>query len=172
VLVDKISPHFDGYSRGDIVVFSPVLREGACTNAISDGVADPTPYIKRVVGEPGDTVALVDGDVYVNRTPIDEPYIHGIATRPLGGGQSWTVPADRLFLMGDNRDHSIDSRSDQIGMICVNDVVGRAWLRYWPLNAIGILPTPTYPNVPPASGPPQTETGWPAPGNSNPRHED
>jgi signal peptidase I len=51
--------------------------------------------------------------------------------------------------MGDNRDDSIDSRSDQIDMVCVSDVVGRAWLRYWPLNTIGILQTPTYLNVPP-----------------------
>ena len=51
--------------------------------------------------------------------------------------------------MGDNRDNSIDSRSDQIGMICSNDVVGRAWLRYWPINTVGILQTPTLPDARP-----------------------
>jgi signal peptidase I len=91
--------------------------------------------------------------VFVNDIQLDEPYVHGAATEPLSDAQSWTVPDGRLFVMGDNRDNSTDSRSDQIGMICVNDVIGRAWLRYWPLNTIGILQTPTYPNVPTASPP-------------------
>ena len=147
VLVDKLSPHFDSYSRGDIVVFNPVLHDDSCTSPVSDGFTDVTPYIKRVIGEPGDTVALVAGDVSVNGAQIDEPYVHGVATQPLSGERTWTVPTDRLFVMGDNRDNSTDSRSDQIGMVCVADVVGRAWLRYWPLNTIGILQTPTYPGV-------------------------
>jgi signal peptidase I len=150
VLVDKLSPHFDSYSRGDIVVFNPVLREGSCTAEVTGGFTDVTPYIKRVIGEPGDTVELHDGDVFVNDIQLDEPYIHGADTDPLDDALNWTVPEGRLFVMGDNRDNSTDSRSDQIGMICTNDVVGRAWLRYWPIDAIGIIQTPTYPNVPPA----------------------
>ncbi|MEP7157919.1 MAG: signal peptidase I [Chloroflexota bacterium] len=151
VLVDKLSPHFDSYSRGDIVVFNPVMREGECTAPVSGGFTDVTPYIKRVIGEPGDSVELHDGDVFVNDIQLDEPYIQGAATEPLSDAESWIVPEGRLFVMGDNRDNSTDSRSDQIGMICTNDVVGRAWLRYWPLDTVGILPTPTYPNVPAAT---------------------
>ena len=151
VLVDKLSPHFDTYSRGDIVVFNPVLHDDGCTSPASAGFSDVTPYIKRVIGEPGDKVELVDGDVEVNGVAIDEPYVHGVSTEPLSGEQQWTVPGDRLFVMGDNRDNSTDSRSDQIGMICASDVIGRAWLRYWPLDTIGILQTPTYPDVPAAS---------------------
>ncbi len=152
VLVDKLTPHFDSYSRGDIVVFNPVLREGSCSSPVTDDLGTVTPYIKRVIGEPGDLVELRDGDVFVNGVQIDEPYIRGVSTRQLSGETSWVVQAGRLFVMGDNRDNSTDSRSESIGEICVNDVVGRAWLRYWPLNTIGILQTPSYQDVPPATG--------------------
>ncbi|MEP7361489.1 MAG: signal peptidase I [Chloroflexota bacterium] len=151
VLVDKLSPHFDAYSRGDIVVFNPVLREESCTSDVTGGFTDVTPYIKRVIGEAGDKVDLVDGGVVVNGVKLDEPYVRGVETDPLSGQTEWIVPADRLFVMGDNRQNSTDSRSDQIGMICTRDVIGRAWLRYWPLNTLGILQTPTYPDVPQAS---------------------
>lgn len=149
VLVDKLSPHFDAYNRGDIVVFSPVEREDSCTAAASGNQGpDATPFIKRVIGEPGEVVELRNGSVYVNDVRLDEPYVNGADTLPLGNEETWTVPDGRLFVMGDNRVNSTDSRSEQIGMVCVNDVVGRAWLRYWPLSAIGFLQTPTYPSVP------------------------
>jgi signal peptidase I len=153
VLVDKLTPKFDSYSRGDIVVFNPVIRDGACTSPItSQPDGELIPYIKRVIGEPGDTVALRGGAVYVNGVVIDEPYVHGQTTEPLSGERTWTVAQDRLFVMGDNRNNSTDSRSDQIGEVCASDVIGRAWLRYWPINTLGILQTPTYPSVPDAQG--------------------
>ena len=147
VLVDKLSPHFDSYSRGDVVVFNPIQRD-ECTG---DVPPDPeaTPYIKRVIGQPGDTVALDRGGVLVNGVPINEPYVHGQDTIEESGETSWTIPADRIFVMGDNREESSDSRS--FGPVCVRDVIGRAWLRYWPLDTLGILQTPTYPDVPAAS---------------------
>ena len=153
VLVDKLTPHFDAYSRGDIVVFHPVRREGSCDAEPVDADGG-VPFIKRVIGVPGDTVLIRDGSVLVNGVELDEPYVVGATVVP-DGEHSWLVEANRLFVMGDNRNNSTDSRSESVGEICIVDVIGRAWLRYWPLDALGILPTPTYPDVPaaPASAP-------------------
>jgi signal peptidase I len=141
LLVDKLTPRFDSYSRGDIVVFH------------APGTApDSIPYIKRVIGVGGDHIALKDGHVVVNGVQLDEPYLsddgqdHG-ATLPLDAGTSWDVPAGDIFVMGDHRARSVDSRS--FGPVAVDQVIGRAWLRFWPLDSgIGVLQVPTYPGVP------------------------
>jgi signal peptidase I len=145
VLVDKLTKNWDSYSRGDIVVFYPVThQDDVCTNPLDDPSEPlPTPFIKRVIGEPGDTVELRDGDVYVNGVAVNEPYVHGERSDQESDETSWTIPQDRLFVMGDNRENSQDSRS--FGPVCQNDVIGRAVLRYWPINTLGILQTPTYP---------------------------
>ncbi len=134
VLVDKLGPRFDGYHRGDIVVFDPpatVVDE-----------AD-TPFIKRIVGLPGETVSIDNGKVYVDGTPLEEPYLfEGQQTNAGGSRHSWTVPDGDVFVMGDHRQASSDSRL--FGPISASSIIGRAWLRYWPLPLFGILPTPTY----------------------------
>ncbi len=141
VLVDKLTPRFDDYSRGDIVVF----------HAPEDWSSDDTPFIKRVIGEGGDTIDIRDGEVYVNDIVIDEPYVFADEDgepQPTDGGidqATWTVPDGELFLMGDHRSNSADSRT--FGPVEVDQIIGRAWLRYWPLDSFGILPTPTYPEL-------------------------
>jgi signal peptidase I len=146
VLVDKLSPRWDTYSRGDVVVFNPPQT----------WTADPTPFIKRVIGLSGDTVEIRDdGDVWVNGVNLDERYLYkndaGVqepTTASLDQG-TWVIPAGQLFVMGDHRKRSADSRV--FGPISVSDVIGRAFLRYWPISTLGILDTPVYPTVEPAT---------------------
>ena len=138
LLIDKITPRIDEYSRGDIIVFHP------------DGQTDRTPFIKRVIGVAGDEISIRDGSVWVDGQRLDEDdYTFrdqaGVnePTEPaFGGPQQWTVGDGELFVLGDHRDSSRDSRD--IGLISVDDVVGRAWLRFFPFDTLGILETPTY----------------------------
>ena len=130
VLVDKLTPRFDTYKRGDIVVFTPP------PDWVQD---DGTPFIKRVIGLGGDTVDIHDGHVFINGTQISEPYLYADPptatpqpTTVQGDQHSWTVPEGDLFLMGDHRANSEDSRT--FGTVAVSQVIGRAWLRYWPLE--------------------------------------
>ncbi len=136
VLVDKLTPRFDDYSRGDVVVFQP-------PPAWVEGTAG-TPFIKRVIGVPGDVIVVKDGQVWVNGTALVEPYTYdNQPTTAQAEPATWTVGPGQLFVMGDHRAASADSRS--FGPIEKSAVIGRAWLRYWPLSTFGILPTPTYP---------------------------
>ncbi len=142
VLVDKLTPHWSAFQRGDIVVLHP-------PSGWEDG--SNTPFIKRVVGLPGDQVSIhPDGVVYVNGAPLDEAgYTYRDATgdsqptEPLGDTTSWTIGPDDLFVMGDHREASVDSRA--FGPIKVSSVIGRAFLRYWPASTFGILARPAYP---------------------------
>jgi signal peptidase I len=148
VLVDKLTPRFDSYHRGDIIVFSP--PENAEIQA-------GKPYIKRIIGVAGDRIAIRGGDVFVNGVALDEPYLFAVdgtaqPTTAHGGASTWTVAADQLFVMGDHRERSADSRD--FGPIAVGSVIGRAWLRYWPLPALGILPTDRHPELGPSSASP------------------
>ncbi len=135
VLVDKLSPRFDTYSRGDIVVFEP-------PEAWVQG-GPKTPFIKRVIGLPGETVEIKEGAVYIDGNRLDEPYVFDHQPTTADAPARWVVPPDELFVMGDHRAASADSRA--FGAIQLSTVIGRAWLRYWPISTLGILPTPVYP---------------------------
>ena len=95
-------------------------------------------FIKRIIGLPGETVEVVDGRVYINgsNTSIDDSFCK---ETPLGDFGPYTVPADSYFVMGDNRNHSNDSRLWTNKSVRRDQIVGKAFLRYWPLNKIGLL---------------------------------
>jgi len=119
LIIEKITYRFRPPTRGEIVV----LRR-----------PQPDPLIKRVVGLPGETVAIHDYQVYIDGKPLDEPYL----TEITGGSMApQIVPEDHVFVLGDNRDSSNDSRA--FGMIPLEDIVGRAWVRYWPPGEIGLF---------------------------------
>ena len=147
VLVDKLSPHFSDYKRGDVIVFK--APAGYTING-------QDAFIKRVIGVPGDVVELKCVDptcarhaVYVNGVKLNEPYValgNSTDPSPQTGLARWVVPNDHLFVMGDHRAESEDSRA--FGTIPKSSVIGRAWLRYWPFGKFGVIQSATYPGVP------------------------
>ena len=142
VLVDKLTPRFDAFKRGDIVVLHP-----------PKGFEDDsgTPFIKRVIGLPGETVQVrEDGYVYVNGMQLEEQaytFADGDGapepTTSDGDQAEWRLGPDELFVMGDHREASADSRI--FGPVNAGTIVGRAFLRYWPASTVAILSRPTYP---------------------------
>jgi signal peptidase I len=145
VLVNKLSYRFGAVERGDILVFdSPeaieidrsLLERVFRSIGEATGLTSPdTVLIKRVIGLPGETVEVRDNQVYVNGNPIAEPYLpDGVSMRD---EPVITVPADEIFMMGDNRNASNDSR--RFGTIPREDIVGRAFVTVWPPRAWGGL---------------------------------
>ncbi|WP_227763512.1 signal peptidase I [Zhaonella formicivorans] len=90
--------------------------------------------IKRVVGLPGETISINNGLVYIDGMLLNEPYIYEKANHDFG---PYVVPKNSVFVMGDNRNNSYDSRS--WGALPINNLIGKAEFRYYPLNEIGIL---------------------------------
>jgi signal peptidase I len=126
VLVNKLSYKFHDINRGDIVVFE--RPPGETDPKIKD-------LIKRVIGLPGDRIEAHDGHVFIDGRQLNEPYLPaGLQIKPL---VRQTVPRNSIFVMGDNRPSSKDSTV--FGPISKNLVVGRAFLRVWPLSAINFL---------------------------------
>jgi signal peptidase I len=115
---------FHGPQRGDIVV-------------LVDPQRSTTDLVKRIIGLPGDSLEIVDGKVYINGQLLIEPYIKTAwhDTKP-----KVEIPAGEYFVMGDNRDNSLDSRSSQVGLIPADHIIGKALLSYWPADQFGLAP--------------------------------
>ncbi len=126
LIVDKISFRFRDPKRFEIIVFPYKYEENRY-------------YIKRIMGLPGETVQVKDGYLYINGEKLEENYGNelmnsaGIAAEPIVLGE------DEYFVLGDNRNHSSDSREPKVGVIKREDLLGRAWIRIWPLDQFGAI---------------------------------
>jgi len=117
--------------HGDIVVFNSTLP-------LDDGNPNNGNklLIKRVIAVPGDSIRIANGNVYLNGELIEEPFIYGTETP---GSDLWLVPEGTVFVMGDNRPSSIDSRSENVGFVDIDDIVGRAFFRLYPFTSMGLI---------------------------------
>lgn len=125
---NRLAYLFDEPERYDIVIFKyPDDREQY--------------FIKRVIGLPGDTVNIIDGDVYVTTADGEELFVedHFLPEEPYGSYGPYTVPDGSYFMLGDNRNCSKDSRFWNNTYVPEGDILGKAVLRYWPLNKFGIV---------------------------------
>ncbi|MBN1321618.1 MAG: signal peptidase I [Thermoleophilia bacterium] len=117
ILLNRLSYHFRDPERGDVVVFHSPMIEGE-------------DLVKRVIGLPGDVVAVKEGSLYVNGVSQEEPYV--LEREILDEDQEVLVPADHVFVMGDNRNNSGDSRF--FGPIEIDSIIGCAFCIYWPIG--------------------------------------
>ena len=120
LIIDKLSYRFHNPHRGDIVVV--------------DVINSDIPYIKRVIGLPGEVLEVKNNRVYIDGMVLSETYISEVMQGDFGPVM---IPDDHVFVMGDNRRFSRDSRS--IGTIPIDDILARAWFRVWPLDDFGSL---------------------------------
>lgn len=129
LIVDKITYRFSDPERFDIIVFPFKYKE-------------KTYYIKRIIGLPGETVQIdQQGNIYIDGEILNENYgkeviqpnYIGLASQPI------TLGDDEYFVLGDNRNNSVDSRASEVGNIKRDDIIGRAWVRIWPFDKFGVL---------------------------------
>lgn len=123
IIVSKISYLFHEPKMGDIIIFHPPNQP-----------EDAIPFIKRIIGLPGDTVEIKDESVYVNGHKLDEPYVK---EPPSYTYPKKKVPENQYFVLGDNRNSSADSHTGYT--VSRDSIIGKAWLSYWPPSRLGIV---------------------------------
>ncbi|MBQ2258371.1 MAG: signal peptidase I [Lachnospiraceae bacterium] len=127
LIVDKISYRFKDPERYDIIVF-PFQYD------------QDTYYIKRIIGMPGETIQIDDnGNIYIDGEILRENYGREVIKNPGRASEPIILGDDEYFVMGDNRNNSSDSRDPSVGNIHRKDIIGRAFMRIWPLSKFGIL---------------------------------
>ena len=126
LIVDKLSYRFSDPERYDIIVFPYQYQE-------------KTYYIKRIIGMPGETVQIIDGMVYIDGEMLDESYGKEVMQYSGVASEKIELGDDEYFVLGDNRNNSSDSRDPSVGNIKEDQIIGKAFIRIWPLNKFGIL---------------------------------
>lgn len=132
LLTDKVSYRLNQPKRGDVIVFKAPGNE-------------EYDYIKRIIALPGEQVRIQDSKVFVDSRELTEPYLSEIPTASGSfwqEGQTLPVPEGHYLVMGDNRNHSSDSRD--WGSVPQQNIIGKAWFKYWPVKEIGFVPKAEY----------------------------
>lgn len=127
LIVDKISYRFRDPQRYDIIVFPYKYEEN-------------TYYIKRIIGLPGETVQVIDGYAYINGERLESD-IYGAEAMEFANmaADPITLGGDEYFVLGDNRNHSSDSRDPSVGVLKRKDLMGKAWVRIYPFDSMGVI---------------------------------
>ncbi|MDD6491129.1 MAG: signal peptidase I [Firmicutes bacterium] len=127
LIVDKISYRFQEPQRFDIIVFPFQYEEN-------------TFYIKRIIALPGETIYIDEsGQIFIDGEVLKESYGKEVIANPGRAYEPVTLGDDEYFVMGDNRNNSSDSRDPAVGNIHRDELIGKAWVRIWPLNKIGMI---------------------------------
>ena len=127
LIVDKLSYRFGDPKRYDIIVFPYKYKEN-------------TYYIKRIIGLPGETVQVTDGYAYIDGELLESD-VYGAEIMDNSGiaGEPLTLDEDEYFVLGDNRNNSSDSRDPSVGILTREDLLGRAWIRIYPFDKMGVI---------------------------------
>lgn len=126
LIVDKLSYRFRDPQRYEVIVFPYRYKEN-------------TFYIKRIIGLPGERIQIIDGCVYINGELLNEQFGKEAMADPGIAAEEITLGEDEYFVLGDNRNHSADSREESVGVLNRDELLGRAWVRIWPFDKIGVI---------------------------------
>ncbi len=129
IMVNKVCYRSSNPQRGEVIIFDPPFNS-------------QYPFIKRVIGLPGETVEIKDGKVSINGTPLEEEYI---TAQPNYTMSAQEIPETEYFVLGDNRNNSNDSHNSW--SVPRDNIIGRAWFTYWPPSTLGVVKHYSYPEL-------------------------
>jgi signal peptidase I len=130
IMVNKVSYHSSGPQRGEVIIFNPPFDS-------------EYPFIKRVIGLPGETVEIKDGNVFINGTALEEDeYIMAPPSYTMSAKE---IPENEYFVLGDNRNNSNDSHTGWT--VPRDNIIGKAWFIYWPPSSWGVIKHYSYPEL-------------------------
>jgi len=132
IMVNKVCHRSSGPQRGEVIVFDPPFDS-------------EYPFIKRVIGLPGETVEIKDGKVFIDGIPLEEEYIMAPPNYTMPATEIPENPENEYFVLGDNRNNSTDSSKGWT--VPGNNIIGKAWFTYWPPSRWGLVEHYSYPEL-------------------------